>query len=175
MRKKWYRDVKNYIWLALALISLFPIIFFSIPYEEVKNIWIPQEASIVNLVDGNFVNISEVSLSGTAVFVPLQGYESGLAANPKAENSVIILDSGRRVYYLTKIDRKTYVAKMSFYSLSFWVEGSIRSFSHKEGERFAEAKIYHSTRVEAMSGGIAFWIICNLVVLSVRRDWWEGL
>lgn len=96
------------IWLTIVLIGFFGIFASSKPYETSEEFWLPEDASVVNMIKGEYTPISKVSLSGTAVYIPLDDYQWRFRyAN--VDKSVIVLPKGV-IYYLTKMGKNLYVS-----------------------------------------------------------------
>jgi len=98
--------VKSILWIAIIILGIVGIFELSEPHEVTKGFWLPENYSIANLVDGEFIQINYVSLSGTAVFVPLKDYMSRFSEH----DSSIIITKAAKVYYLAKEDGTTYVS-----------------------------------------------------------------
>lgn len=100
----------------IVIIWLTALPYLSAPYE--KQIWVPENATLLNLVDGKFVPITQTEISGTAVAISLNDYREHF--NKGKENTVIIEETTpafTSVYYQIKTEGKTYFAEESFFTL----------------------------------------------------------
>ena len=80
------------------------------PYETTQKIWVPEEYSIVNQVDGRYTPIQSVFLSGTAVYVPFQIFKERFAS----KNIDVIIQTDGLVYYIVEQTGKKFFAKAHY-------------------------------------------------------------
>lgn len=150
---------------SLFVISLCVILYLTTPYDELKEVWMPRDASIVNLIDGKFIPVSEVFLSGTAVFVPFEEYKSNVSVKAESENSVIFSDA-YGFYYLTKTEERLYVAKTKVDHSKFFVPG-VTGVVYVPGEESAQVKIHWSTNITETSIAIALCFLFSVIFFAI--------
>jgi len=102
---------KKKIWILLlsfmVLVALFGSLWFSRLQEFSIKLWVPEKAHFANLVaEEGYAPVEKVSVSGTAIFVPLEQYQERFSHNDQA---MIVQENGD-VYYITKTDKETYVS-----------------------------------------------------------------
>jgi len=80
------------------------------PYKTTEKIWMPEEYSIVNQVDGRYTPIQSVYLSGTAVFVPFKAFKE----NFSGKKTNVIIQTDGMVYYIVEQTGRKFFAKESY-------------------------------------------------------------
>lgn len=104
-------DKQDKIFLAIfamtAIMGISYALYDSMPHTE--NIWVPQNASIANLINDNFVRISDVKISGTASEILNRNkYIENFYINHNAIYIKQTESESASVYYITKLGDKTY-------------------------------------------------------------------
>lgn len=92
------------------------------PYETTEKIWMPEEYSMVNQVDGRYMPVENVYLSGTAVHVPFEDFKENFSSK---KINVIIRTDGT-VYYIVEQTGRKFFAKVSYVPYTY-----IGSRSHR--------------------------------------------
>jgi len=95
------------VWVSISL----GIIGFSQSRNLYIELWSPEKSSFANLIGGKYTFVEKVSVSGTAIFVPLDQYQERF---PDNDHTIIVQKNGD-VYYLTKTNKETYVSKKERY------------------------------------------------------------
>jgi len=111
------KDLKVIFSLLLSILfgilgAIFVIgAFASIPLEyKSTRIWLPENSTIVNEVNsGMNVVVKKVSLSGTAVYIPLEDFQDIIDTSLKQPVEIILQNNGE-VYYLVRVENTLYVA-----------------------------------------------------------------
>jgi len=141
--------------IILAIVSLSAIGYSSIPFDTIKEVWLPEKYSWAN----NRLPVKEVFLSGTAVTIPLEEYKQRLS---KAESTLILISGVRvTIYYLTKQEGITYCAKEDY---GCWVQGL--TYLEKV-EMISDAEIYLNYQPSWLSSTLALIAVILSVVAAV--------
>lgn len=101
------------------------MIHYSSPYNTSVNIWLPENHSIGNLVDGAYVPINFIKPSGTLVHIPFEAYERRFADK---EGSIIVAQDGTACF-IAKVGNIAYVTYL------YYIADKGRSF-------FKEREVY---------------------------------
>jgi len=96
---------------VVLLIGLFGIFWLSRPRESSIELWSPEKVSFANLIGGKYTSVEKVSVSGTAIFVPLNQYQERF---PHSDHTIIVQENGD-VYYLTRTNKETYVSTKKWF------------------------------------------------------------
>lgn len=99
------------VFATMMLVGTACLLYITEPYEEI--VWIPQNATLVNIVGNEFIPIQDVKISGTAIEILLRDYQKKFT---DTENAVYVqhdfFNPDRfTVYYVTRQKDKTYYSQ----------------------------------------------------------------
>ena len=153
------------IWTLLisvvVLVGLFGAFWFSRWQEFPIKLWVPENAHFANLVIGKgYAPVEKVSVSGTAIFVPLEQYQERFSRN---DQTMIVQENGD-VYYITKTDKKTYVSIDQNWSPSAGNRLRIKKVAHVDFEGIATIYVVRSwDKVASLIIGLfLIWVVCSI-------------
>lgn len=114
-RKKMKARIKHWTLLMVSLVVCIGGIGFfwhiSKPYEVSKKIWLPENYSIVNLVDNEYITkMTHVEPSGTLMWLTPGAYKQKFSG---AKTSVAIQENGV-VNYIAKVKGETWASKRDY-------------------------------------------------------------
>ncbi len=146
------------IFAGLALFVLFWNL--SAPYEVSKKIWLPQNHSIVNLMQGKHIKeIIRVVPSGTLLWLDFDEYKKQLA---DVKGTVVI--GGGEIYYFAKTDEGvTFASEVSYRDP--WQGGNILSIA-KNGTM----RLYRERNIPLLMVALAVNIFALLFCVSKRKS-----
>ncbi len=122
------KQVGLFIWIAVVVIGFFGIFVISKPYEASEEFWLPEDASVVNMIKGEYTPISKVSLSGTAVYISFENYQQRFRY-ASVDKSVIVLPEGA-ICYLAKIGENLYASMTKpVYDMPFHSDPKMKGIS----------------------------------------------
>lgn len=98
------------VWIGLSVHSAVRIKDFYKPCETTAKIWVPGEYSIVNQIGGHYTPISDVHLSGTAVYVPFPNFKENLAGR----STDVIIQTNGLVYYIVEQAGVKFFTKLDY-------------------------------------------------------------
>ena len=136
---------------------------FSGPYEITEEpLWLPEESTLANeVVEGEYTIISEVSLSGTAVFVPIKDYKTG-----HFEDETVIVTQDK-VYYLGKDEGLTYVSNIDLKGTALIHENTLGITGiNEKGELLLKSYFERSSSVAILGlMGFLFSAIASIIIV----------
>lgn len=106
--------VIGYIAICIGVLFVFLVIRGSYPHIRTYDLWLPENHSFFNEIDREgkkeVLPVERVSISGTAVFIPL----SDFMKHHGNEDVEIIMEKSGIIHYLTKENGKTYATQRNY-------------------------------------------------------------
>lgn len=147
------KDTIKMIFLFL-LIAVGPILIWynSAPFEE--KVWFPQNATIANYVNHSFVHISEIQISGTAS--KIWNFDEYKNSFNGSHNMIYIIDSSEypEIYYITKLDDKTYYHRE-------------KQGAFSRNSEISTTKNSIKVKYQRSMGGVVFWSFMWIIIIIV--------